>query len=54
MRVNRAAGWRGAAGTGGGAVRRIGSGDIHAIKVGSRHRISLRAYERFRDARATG
>lgn len=32
-------------------ARRIESGDIHAIKVGSHHRIPLREFERFRDAR---
>lgn len=33
-------------------ARRIASGDIHAIKVGSHHRTPLREYERFRDQRA--
>lgn len=33
-------------------ARRIASGHIHAIKVGSHHKIPLREYERFRDERA--
>lgn len=32
-------------------ARRIESGDIHAIKVGSHHKIPLREFERFRDER---
>lgn len=32
-------------------ARRIASGDIHAIKVGSHHKIPLREFERFRDER---
>ncbi|MCS3879295.1 helix-turn-helix domain-containing protein [Gordonia amarae] len=33
-------------------ARRIDSGDIHAIKVGAHHRIPLKEFERFRDARS--
>lgn len=32
-------------------ARRIASGDIHASKVGSHHKIPLREFERFRDER---
>lgn len=32
-------------------VRRIASGDPHAVKVGSQHKIALREFERFRDER---
>jgi len=32
-------------------ARRIASGDLHAIKVGSQHKITLREFERFRDER---
>ncbi|MFT4035548.1 MAG: helix-turn-helix domain-containing protein [Patulibacter sp.] len=32
-------------------ARRIDAGDIHAIKVGTHHRIPMREFERFRDDR---
>ena len=34
-------------------ARRIDSGDIQSVKVGSRHKIPLREFERFRDERMT-
>ncbi|WP_415111491.1 hypothetical protein [Propioniciclava sp.] len=33
-------------------MRRIASGDIHAIKVGIHHRIPLKEFDRVRDERA--